>query len=690
MAISKKNKLSTFVALIVLTLSLFFLASNGKNILAYMTKIRNLSNAYTTVQKYAVTFDANGGQGSMPAQYMFYGINYNLNPNTFTKTNEQFIGWNTAANGSGTSYNDQAQVVDLGNTTLYAQYAQGIAMVNGQVFQSLQDAVNAVQVGDPQTTVILLDNTTENISVVSGQDIIFDLQGHTVNCTTGCLLTNAGTVLIQNGTFTSSSTSDGAVNNTGNLTITGGEVSMTNYRGKQAIYNNGGTVEISGNAYIYSASSNGSSKRAAVQNLANSTLNITGGTIVSSGYHGVLNAGSMTIGTKDGVVNKNSPVIQGVDHGISSSVNYVFYDGIVKGVLGTVNNRERITDKEQDYSLDFSTEDINGTTYKTMFLAKKTNVTLDANGGYSNPATISAAIGEKVGELPEPGRSGYVFDGWYTDPVNGTLVDENTIVNGAGTTYYAHWTYTITAQVNGVDYYTLQDAIDAVPTDGTPTTVTFLRDAADNATTQVGQHIIFDLQSYSLKAGANASIIDNYGTLEISNGSINSNAFVGTLNNYTGGLLNISGGNISGKNRSAIYNDGGTVVISDGHISSSAEGKYQGNALSRGTIQNINGGSLTITGGTIVGEVQHAISNEATLTIGTPSDGIDTTQPTIIGKTYGVETIDTFNFYDGTIKGITDAISGTITDQEQNTQIVTGSEVIDGNTYVTNHLAAII
>ena len=108
--------------------------------------------------------------------------------------------------------------------------------------------------------------------------------------------------------------------------------------------------------------------------------------------------------------------------------------------------------------------------------------------------------------------------------------------------------------------------------------------------------------------------------------------------------------------------------------------------MGRAAIQNINGGNVTITGGTIVGETQQAISNEGTLTIGTPSDGIDTTQPTIIGQTYGVVTIDTFNYYDGTIKGITDAISGTITDQEQNTQIVVGSDVIDGKTYITNHL----
>jgi hypothetical protein len=181
-------------------------------------------------------------------------------------------------------------------------------------------------------------------------------------------------------------------------------------------------------------------------------------------------------------------------------------------------------------------------------------------------------------------------------------------------------------------------------------------------------------------------MIENNGTLEITNGNLSSTALYGTINNNSGGLLVINGVNISGKNRSAIYNDGGSVIISDGYITSTATGKPTVASLGRAAIQNINGGNVTITGGTIVGETQQAISNEGTLTIGTPSDGIDTTQPTIIGQTYGVVTIDTFNYYDGTIKGITDAISGTITNQEQNTQIVVGSDVIDGKTYITNHL----
>ena len=73
MTVSKKKKL-LLVSILVTTLSLVFLVLSAQSILAYMKDIKAISNSYTTVQKYAVTFDANGGQGSMPTQYMFYGV----------------------------------------------------------------------------------------------------------------------------------------------------------------------------------------------------------------------------------------------------------------------------------------------------------------------------------------------------------------------------------------------------------------------------------------------------------------------------------------------------------------------------------------------------------------------------------------------------------------------------------------
>lgn len=73
-------------------------------------------------QKPVVTFDANGGGGSMSSQTVEPNAETTLIANAFTRADYDFTGWNTAADGSGTAYADQAAVVLSGNCTLYAQW----------------------------------------------------------------------------------------------------------------------------------------------------------------------------------------------------------------------------------------------------------------------------------------------------------------------------------------------------------------------------------------------------------------------------------------------------------------------------------------------------------------------------------------------------------------------------------------
>ena len=72
---------------------------------------------------YTITFNANGGAGEMAAQTFEVGIDTALNANTFTRENYKFIGWNTAADGSGATYADEGAILELaGDMTLYAQW----------------------------------------------------------------------------------------------------------------------------------------------------------------------------------------------------------------------------------------------------------------------------------------------------------------------------------------------------------------------------------------------------------------------------------------------------------------------------------------------------------------------------------------------------------------------------------------
>ena len=76
---------------------------------------------------YEVTYNGNGNTGgSVPVDSSFYALNANVtvlgNTGSLVKTGNSFEDWNTASDGSGTSY-DPADVFQIsGMTTLYAQW----------------------------------------------------------------------------------------------------------------------------------------------------------------------------------------------------------------------------------------------------------------------------------------------------------------------------------------------------------------------------------------------------------------------------------------------------------------------------------------------------------------------------------------------------------------------------------------
>lgn len=88
--------------------------------------VSDLSAAYEAfmlANDYELVFDANGGEGTMESQSISFNDAVNLTFNSFTRTSYTFADWNTAADGSGTSYADEAEfVMNVEGTTLYAQW----------------------------------------------------------------------------------------------------------------------------------------------------------------------------------------------------------------------------------------------------------------------------------------------------------------------------------------------------------------------------------------------------------------------------------------------------------------------------------------------------------------------------------------------------------------------------------------
>lgn len=96
--------------------------------------------------KYSITYDSNGGTGSMDVDTVTFGGSYITKENKFTKDKSIFIGWNTKSDGTGTWWNipkwengfyvpnaagtngiyesnNNAMWAIADNTTLYAQWA---------------------------------------------------------------------------------------------------------------------------------------------------------------------------------------------------------------------------------------------------------------------------------------------------------------------------------------------------------------------------------------------------------------------------------------------------------------------------------------------------------------------------------------------------------------------------------------
>lgn len=83
---------------------------------------------------YTVTFDSNGGQGSMLSQQMPIDTLTALSKNAFTKEGHSFVGWALQSDAKVAQYTDGQSVINLasanGNVTLYALWQKLVYTIN--------------------------------------------------------------------------------------------------------------------------------------------------------------------------------------------------------------------------------------------------------------------------------------------------------------------------------------------------------------------------------------------------------------------------------------------------------------------------------------------------------------------------------------------------------------------------------
>ena len=110
--------------------------SKGQGLATYLGVINAFEKGDVTVDlypewianTYTVKYNGNGeNSGTTPSSSHTYDTAKNLTANGYIKNGYQFVGWNTKADGSGTSYSDKQSVKNLtatngGTVTLYAQW----------------------------------------------------------------------------------------------------------------------------------------------------------------------------------------------------------------------------------------------------------------------------------------------------------------------------------------------------------------------------------------------------------------------------------------------------------------------------------------------------------------------------------------------------------------------------------------
>ena len=300
-------------------------------------------------KKYFVIYDPNGGTGGPETDFISANDSYIVksevpNANDITYG---FKNWNTMSDGSGESYAPGSVLPVNNDITLYAQYDPYIARIGSVYYFKLDDAVNAVNNNNVAETIIMVRNTSENVSISNSKDIILDLNNLTITgkiTNNGTLrissagimqnsdaevIVNNGTLNISNGTFKNSTTttSDIIINNaimnfSGGIINTSSETAAIKNLSKLTV--TGGTIS---NTYTTI-----SGDAAAIENVYGGTLEITGGTISSGTSIGIMNFGTLN-GRTGSNVNSTSCTISTEATGITN-----IYDGIYQGGSTTDGN----------------------------------------------------------------------------------------------------------------------------------------------------------------------------------------------------------------------------------------------------------------------------------------------------------------------------------------------------------------
>ena len=441
--------------------------------------------------------------------------------------------------------------------TAMAEGETAVAKVGNDKYETLQAAVNAATTEN--STVTLLKDVTEDITIPTGVTAMLDLSGKTLTNKAG-----KHTITVENGgkLNISDSVGTGVVDNTSH--------------GKAAIYNkgevtlNGGTFERSAEKGTYSPYSDGGNSWYTIANYGTMEIN-TGVTVENAGGYSsmIRNGGDVTADCNLTIEGGN----------FVGGVNTVKNDSF--GVL-TINGGN-FSNTAQYVIMNWNKAEITAGTFQTLDTASAVLFT-SAYGADDNTVgklTISGGEFKHASDTQEMIVDHYDESNSGAAAVTGGRFDADIskyipsdYVQSADGTVEKLGESNAVAKVGDTYYKTLADAVTAADN----ATVTLLKDVTANVTIPADKTITLNLNGMTLTNVDDHTILNN-GNLTITG---------------TGRVDNISHA------KGALYNKG-TVVINGGTFDRSKEnGKTSNDSGSNSwyTIKNV--GSMTIHDGATV------------------------------------------------------------------------------------------
>ena len=612
------------------------------------------------IQKYyTVHFDANGGSGTMSDQEFEYGVAGSLSENSYVREGYSFIGWNRVVDGGshGDYYYDKGTVQDLtdvgaGTVTLYAQWEE--------------DAMHKVA-------------EMTGVCVFHGYDIQMN--------------TGDGHITGDNCVLNGVDWADG----THKYIDTG--VKLYDQVHYDNDYEIGFTIVSYDSNHQYKEPGDSASQATFMNTKYEEASRNWPGLVVRKGGNNITI--TQTINKKRIAKDVSATVMKIVVARVDGVVYYSTDDGpfvLLQDINGTADYFDTNVWFGASAKADGTPMRYIDATLSDLYIkigergANKHTISFDAGGVAADPSNITLIGSSKIGgQLPtmpssvEVGGETLYFGGWYTgqDGAGDRITEDSTFTRDQ--TLYARWrNNNDICSADGAGYPLLQDCVDAIS--GQETEITLLDDIREQITISAGKEVVLDLNGFRIKDNNenHRPVIENEGKLTVKNGTITSAMEAAAINNNAGGELYVENGAriVATGDRQALYNDGGVATIKNGAYLSSV-------ASVRAAVHNLNGGSLTIEGGTIISTGQEGVKNAGgTLVIGVEDGVADRGALTIQGATYGVTAGGyALSMFDGELRGRTAAIddSNMITTTENNaTAVGIDPEVttmIDGKTY---------